>query len=798
MRRLGFAIALVSAAALAYQLLLMRWLAIAHWHPLAVVIISLALLGHGASGSALSVLGGRAVRRFDVAFPACAIAFAASAIACLWEARAIPFNGLELAWDPRHLGWLSALYLCLSLPFFFAACCFGLAFARFGAEIPRLYGADLLGAAGGVVIALALLQHWPVETAIIAASGLAAIAACLMVPARVAALLAVPLVLAATLSIRHPPVPPVNEYKALAKALLVRDARIVATRHGAYGRIDVLDSPRVPLRYVPGLSLSNLQEPARQLGVFVDGDLAGVITDGRNPRALAYLRHATTSWPYVLQPDARVLVLGAGTGGDAVQALAMGARSVDVVERDPRLIALVRSAYADFAGSPYARPRVRTHVADTRGFVRASTARYDLIVLAASASSAAGSAGVQAVSEDFASTIDAWRDLHDRLAPGGLLVVTRWEKQPPRDALKAFGTAIDALRAAGVADPGASLAMLRNWDAWTLVIARDAFTPRDMRVLRRFADDEGFDFVHAPGLVAADTNRFHRLARDDAFLGARALLSPGANAYLHAYKFDITPTDDDRPYFANFFRWATLPELWRLRAQGAAVLLDSGYLLLVAALVQAVPLAALLVLLPLFALPHGDGASRIERTRAAAFFVALGLGFMLIEIACLARLQLLVGHPLLAIGTGIGGFLAFAGLGSTYAQRWLEHPMSIARKTRIAVAAIGIGLAWHVASFAVALSVTAAWPAWARALAALPTIAPLAFAMGLPFPLGLSRLAREAPAFVPWAWGLNGCASVVAAIAALLVALHVGLAATLLVALALYALGALAWRATPQ
>ena len=83
----------------------------------------------------------------------------------------------------------------------------------------------------------------------------------------------------------------------------------------------------------------------------------------------------------------------------------------------------------------------------------------------------------------------------------------------------------------------------------------------------------------------------------------------------------------------------------------------------------------------------------------------------------------------------------------------------------------------------------------ARAAAGLLGIAPLAFAMGLPFALGLARLARTAPAFVPWAWGLNGCASVIAAIAALLLAMAVGLRATLLCGLALYALAAWVWRA---
>ena len=122
-RALALAIALVSAGALAYQLLLMRWLAIAHWHPFAAMIISLALLGHGASGTWLSLQLARARRRFDAWFPACALGFATSAVAVLPLAARLPFNGLELVWDPRQLGWLAALYVVLALPFFFAAAC---------------------------------------------------------------------------------------------------------------------------------------------------------------------------------------------------------------------------------------------------------------------------------------------------------------------------------------------------------------------------------------------------------------------------------------------------------------------------------------------------------------------------------------------------------------------------------------------------------------------------------------------------------------------------------------------------
>jgi hypothetical protein len=195
----------------------------------------------------------------------------------------------------------------------------------------------------------------------------------------------------------------------------------------------------------------------------------------------------------------------------------------------------------------------------------------------------------------------------------------------------------------------------------------------------------------------------------------------------------------------------------------------------------------------LLALPRvGMG---VVRWRAAVYFIGLGLGFLLIEVACLSRLVLLVGHPLLAVGAGLAGFLLFAGAGSVFAQRWLARTTrSIPALARRAVLAIAAALTWHVLAFALALQAGAGWPPLARMGLGLLTIAPLAFAMGLPFPLGLTRLARRAPAFVPWAWGLNGCASVIAAIAALLLAIEVGLSATLLVALSLYVVAAWTWR----
>lgn len=806
-RVLPLSIALISAAALAYQLLLMRWLAIAHWHSFAVMIISLALLGHGASGTWLSLLQTRARRRFDTWFPACALLFAISAVVAPWLARAIPFNGLELVWHPRQLLWLSALYLVLALPFGFAASCFGLAFARHGTRIPRLYGADLLGAGIGALAAIAL-QWLPVEHGLRLAAVCGPLAAALVASPRLrlgALLLALVLL---AMPLERMLAPALNPYMGLSKALLLPDARILAQRHSPYGWLAVLDSPRVPLRHAPGLSLGNTDEPSPQLGVFTDGDGPSPIVRGRgDTQALAWLGRMSSALPYRLRPRPTVLVLGAGGGMEVRQALALGARSVDAVDANPQRLQLLREIFDDYAGGLYRDPRVRVHAATPRAYARSDRRQYDLVVLASGESFAGTGAGVQAATEQYALTVQALRDYHARLAPDGMLAVSRWSKQPPRDELKLVASAVAALREEGVADPATHIGMIRNWDASTLLIRRGRFDAASVAALRAFADAQGYDPVHYPGIAADAGMRHHEEVSPSLREGVQALLSPQAEAFMRDYKFAIAPARDDTPYFGDFFRWRSLPELWRLRGQGSAVLLDSGTLLLLGALAQALPLSLLLVLAPLLALPRVGGEAPVSRLRAGVYFLALGLGFMLIEIASLSRLTLLVGHPLLAMAVGLGAFLLFAGAGSVYVQRWLS-PLAVAgiataaieaalaRRVRWTVLAIALGLGWQFVVFAAGHAFGAAWPLAVRALWGLLGIAPLALAMGMPFPLGLARLARAAPALVPWAWGINGCASVIAAIGALLVAMAIGLRATLLLALALYALAAWIWRAS--
>ena len=792
-RRLVLSVALVAGAALAYQLLLMRLLSIIQWHHVVGMIISLALLGHGASGTALSLLGERARRWFQPLYVANAFGFSLGALACFALAQRVPFNALELVWNPRQVLGLAAIYLLLALPFFCAANCIGLSFIRWGGSIPWLYRADLTGAALGALGLILLLFLVPPALCLqliglcgLAAAMLAVTGWRVVLPAgALAVILFAPWMSAAL-------VPHLSDYKGLSRQLQISGSRILEERSSPLGLLSVVESPQVPLRHAPGLSLVSRQEPPPQLGVFTDGDALSVITrfDG-SFTSIAWLDDLTSALPYHLLTQPRVVVLGAGGGLDVLQALALGASAVDAVELNPQLVELLRGPYREFAGDLYRHPQVRVHIGDARGFMAATDAQYDLIQISLLDSFAGAGAGTQAVSESYLYTVEALRAYYTHLYDGGYLAITRWHKLPPRDALKLVATMVDALKDQdAVAD---RLVLIHGWQTDTLLLRKGVFTAGDIAGVRAFCRARGFDLAYAPAQAPA-AGRFHHSEHDSLAEGSRALLGVEREAWLRDYKFNLRPATDDRPYFFHFFRWRVLPELLRLREQGGVVLLDSGYLVLIATLAQALPFSLLLILAPLAAGRLPPPGANVGRWRPALYFLCLGLAFFFIEIAFIQKFILFVGHPLYAVAIVLCGFLLFAGLGSGVSAR-----LRIRRRAvDVVVSGIVLAALLLLALLPALLAYGAGWPLPLKMLLAFMLPAPLAFAMGMPFPLGLSRLAQARPALLPWAWAINGCASVLSVLLASLCAIHFGFRAAILVAVGLYVLAAIVWRAGPR
>ena len=786
-----YSIGLVSASALAYEILLSRLFSIIQWHHFAYMIISLALLGYGVSGSFIAILRNRLLARFQTIYLANLLLFALCIPLAFSVAQRVPFNPEEIIWDSSQWVGLLVIYLVLALPFFFVANAIGLALLHFNRHIGRLYAFDLFGAGlGGLGVVAALFLVYP-QSVLILLSLMGLIAFLLAWwEFKFKFILALPWFVGTLIFIiflRGGTEIVISPYKGLSGVLRITESRIRTQKTSPLGLITVVESPKVPLRYAPGLSLYATSEPPPQLGVFTDADSMTAITRFKDdPLDLTYLDQTTSALPYHLSRRDNVLILGVGGGGDVLQALYNDVETIDAVELNPQVVELVRHQYADYAGNLYNKKNVRLYIDEARGFVKTHEQKYDLIQLALMDSFGASSAGLYALNESYLYTIEAFSDYLARLSPGGYLAITRWIKMPPRDILKIFATAVAALEANGVKDVGTRLLLVRSWQTGTLVIKNGAIEPSEINQMRKFCEARGFDVAYFPGIGENEVNLFNVLRQPYFYSAATALIGDGKQRFLRDYKFNLVPATDDRPYFFHFFKWRTLPEIIKLMGQGGISLLESGYLILVATLLQALLTSLILVALPLVI--YGRNPDTVYPLRlygkVLGYFSALGLAFLFIEIAFIQKFILFLHHPIYAIIVVLSGFLLSAGLGS-YASEGLAEKFGFRPLVNRVTAIIAvIGMAYLLALdplFTMAVDL----PIEVKIVLSFGLIVPLAFFMGMPFPLALRQLG-QAPALIPWAWGINGCMSVVSAVLATLLAIHFGFTCLVMIAGGLY------------
>jgi hypothetical protein len=783
------AVGLVSAAALAYEVLLIRVFALVHWHHAVETAISLALLGYGASGSLLALFGERLRRHAAGFFIANAMLFAVTVPLSVEMAQRLAFDPQAIRSDLGHGLELAALCLLLAVPLLAAANCIGMALWRFPARIPRIYGVDLLGAGAGAVLLLAgLWLASPAQLLLLVAVGglLSAVAAAAALARRrhLAALAAVSVlgVLALYAALPESLIRPAP-YKDLAQALSAHGAVTEQTLHGPAGSVSVVHNPEVPFRPAAGLSLQSLALPPAQRAVFVDGERVGSLPLA-NAHNVQYQRDRLTALPFLLRDGARTLVLNAGSGDAVRQAIALGAARVVAVEPNPQLVALACTQ------DPGLRPAAAGGCADAseawiaqsaRAYVAGRDKAFDLVRLDV----AADVAGLDALQIDFDLTRQAISAYLDSLAADGLLAIAGSLRYPPGLSLRLLAAARDAL---GSEVAARQVAMLRGWRDFLLLVSPSPLSPADRAGIRGFADRLGFDLVWLPDIDAAEVNRFRQLPQAAYFRGARAVLAGESGVPV------IQSVGDDRPYPYRFSGvQETIASLLLPSRSGnpPRAELDSGLIVGLVTLAVAVGGALTLIMLPLLLRRRRrETASRpVSRWRVLAYFGAIGLAFLFIEIAWIQRLRLFLGHPVHAATVVLATFLVCAGLGSLWAQRL--SPAARLPALRGAVAVIALSCLLFLAGVPAWLGQWAAAPLPVRALVAAGLVAPLAFALGMPFPLGLARLAASAPAAVPWAWAVNGSASVISAALAPLLSATAGFGALILVALSTYLL--IAW-----
>ncbi len=785
-------VAASSAAGLIFEIALTRVFAVTQFYHFAFLAVSLALLGFGASGSVLTAfpaLGRGGPRRWRWL----AVAQSVTTVAAYLIVNALPFDSFAIAWDRRQVLYLVIYYLVLAVPFFFAGLVVAVLLTGRDQQSPvpshRIYAASLAGSAAGAIVALVALDGLGGEATVLGAAAVAMAAAFAFDRAlpthRRGAVFAVAIggLLLLALWIPPPFAMRLSPYKDLPAALRYPDAEIVATSWDQGTRIDLVVSNGI--RSLPGLSLTYRGAPPPQDGLTFDGDDLSPV-----PRVDAsdaqFANHLLGSLAFRLRPGADVLVLEPRGGLDVLVALAHDAESVVAVEPHADAVHAVRAG----GSGPYDDTRVAVAFTTPRTYLERTGRRFDVIDLALTSPYRPVASGAYSLAEDYRLTVEAFERYLDRLAPGGILTATRWVQTPPSEETRLLATAVAALHRIG-AEPTETVVMLRSYSTAVLLVQPDGFSAVELDRIAAFAEEERFDLVAAPGLDPAATNRYN-VVPDELYsrLALDLLTATDPDPIYRSHDFDITAPTDDRPFFGHYFTWSQAAAVRASLGRTWQPFGGAGYFVLLALLGISAVAALVLIVAPLLFRPQTREVSpRRLRWWTVGYFGLLGIAFLFIEIPLIQQYILLIGQPATAFAVVVAALLAASSLGSAWSRRipWRAGAVTLT----VAALAYPFLVRWLTP-----LVLPAPW--LLRLAAAALLLAPLGFLMGIMFPWGIAHLEERSPGLVPWAWGINGTVSVIAAAAAAVLALSFGFSSVLGLGAVAYGGAALLARPRPR
>lgn len=753
----------MSFSSLLLELALTRLFSAVLFYHFAFLAISIALLGLGAGGVFAQVrrsaLARCELRRLGAAAGA---AGALAVVAALWVVLHVP---VSLQPSGATLLGLSAIYLACAAPFFLTGLTLAAAFARCGDSVARLYGADLAGGAAACLAVVPLLDSIGAPNAVLlAAAGMAA-ASCCWADTRPRRLRGFALLFASALALAA------NRSGALFDVVYTKGRRLPPSefaRWNALSRVEVFVWP-------DGSRNALIDGDAATAIMSVDpATFAGSVTQRR-------MMVDASSLPNVLRPRGEFAIIGPGGGAEVLRALGAGSPSVTGIEINPLIATTVmRERYAEYSKGLYLHPRVSIHAAEGRAWLRASGRRFDVVQMTLVDTWAATAAGAFALSENNLYTVEAFQEYLEHLKPDGLLAVTRWEFQQPREALRVAAVAMEALRGLGIADPGRHLMVFSQGPLTAdgvpvlVLVKRSPFSAEEERATLAHAAWSAEELRRLPwpgGRPPGALAPLHLPSGGGDGGPFSALVASGdPRAFSERYEFDVSPVTDDAPFF--FFTMKLRHLASRSMSRGIDWKVNVGVAVLGMVLAVSLASVAAFLVLPLL-LAKGRRLSP-----GLFYFIAVGLGYILVEIALVQRFVLFLGHPTYAVTVVVFLMLLASGAGSALSQRWPADPARL----RLSLAAIVAGIGLLLAALPAVLSAAIGLPMAAKLALSALLIAPLALAMGMPFPTGLRGFdgPRE------WAWALNAASSVLGSVLATVVAVNFGLQAALACGAAAY------------
>ncbi len=832
------AVGLSAGAVIALQICIMRIFAVGSWAHFGSMVVSLALLGFGLASAVMCV----AERWFDAHWRGAAattlVLFGPLTVLSNLLAQQIPFNAIFIVSDPAQKWRLAANFLLYLLPFVAGAFFLGTVFLKCRKAFGRVYFADLAGAGLAGLLFLAAMYVFAPEN-LITVPLLLWFAACICWFAGLRnrrGLVLATLIASVTIG-GHYQLPPllgipklaVSDYKGVAYARKFPDARRVYENVSPFGDVELYASSY--LHFAPGLSDNaafNLPEVPDNayLGLYIDGDGPSGVMRALPADETAYFRFLPMYYPYLLKQSPDTFVVQFGGGISTAVALRSGSRHVTAAEENPAVLDafLNDKALRDFTGDILHDPKVTVVPYEGRLFLATTKDRYDVIDLSLADSAGLSNPGGFAIIEKYPYTREAMVGYMRALADGGILSVTLWNKEePPKSVLKLYATMVEAARLTDAGDVANSFYVTSSYLSTTTVLyKRGGFSAAEIATLRDHTGAMSFDEIYYPGFQY-DTKQtapildgfrnqiFGNGETTDAAASAgeappdgpvqppstgdagppsdesapvpattmdqlawHYLIDGGWDDIAARYIFDTRALTNDRPYFAAYVKTGDLPRV----TDRLDLLQDEwGYFTVWVTFGVACFAAFVLVLFPVVAgwaaiFSHNPG-----KFRTIVYFGCLGLGYITVEVGLIAKFVLALSNATVSASVLITGMLVFSGLGSLSSERFQDRARTLMPTIFVAIAALLIGYGFALDP---ALDWIGTYPYALRLLFCFGLIAPPAFLMGFPMPTAMTALGRlgKDHMFV-WAWGINGCFSVVGAAVVPIVATAWGLSAVL-------------------
>ncbi len=776
-RALLAGIGLSSFAALLLELALTRLFSVVLFYHFAFLAISIALLGLGAGG-VFAYLKKTWLTRFETRNLAAWLSVA--------NALLIPFvldvvlrTPVSLELSQSNFLRLTVIYIASAIPFFLTGLQFSIIFARESGHIPRLYGADLCGGALACLGIVPLLNFLGGPNTILFAALIAAVAGS---------------VWATTADVRRVTL-------TLASVLL----GLIAANHSGrlldvvYAKGAFRDPTMVEFSRWNAISRVEVDRQDNAKVIVIDADANTFImnSDPKNWQNTSWQRNLMSAPPAlvnVLRPHGEYAIIGPGGGVDVLRAVANGSPDVTGIEINPIIAnSIMRDRYADYSYHLYQRPEVHVHVTDGRSFVRNAKQSFDVVQMTLVDTWASTAAGAFALSENSLYTVEAFQEYFAHLKPDGMIAITRWEFQQPREALRVVSVAMEALHRLGVENPAKNFIVVSEGDLdedglpVVVLAKKSAFSQQEENAIEQHLN-------RYPNLVAlyrpsdAGDNPFSSL-----------IASNNPSAFARQYAYNVAPVNDNAPFF--FF---TLKLGQILRPQSLQQGIDWKVNLGVAVLGM-VLIISVIAVVAFLVIPLAARQRRRERWVRLLYFVAVGLGYIMVEIAFIQRFVLFLGHPTYALTVVVFLLLLSSGAGSLASRRWLGQASSAWLPLTIIVAALVL----YVFILTGLLNALVGLAFIAKLLVSAALLVPLGFAMGMPFPTGLralslvsidipeSRSNHAGENAVEWAWAMNAASSVLGSVLAMVIAIQFGLNITLACGASAY-LAALMLTRTPQ